>query len=200
MNNLLDFVFQRCKILVRYWKTLGQNRTECQDYSEEIKGGPSGKSSLTVISQSKDSRCVYCKHDQSLYRSFAFKQKSVAVRKKFINNNGICFICLRLGLHSMSCSTTFKYRSYGGEHNILLHVNNDKPVLFSHVKGSMEKMESSKESAENKTAALESTTKFSGTVNTDITMILGMAFVLVRDSLGGLQSYELCWTVNSKFW
>lgn len=186
LDSLLDFVSQRCKILENIGTTA--DRTELNVKSITKKGkGPFGKSSLTAISQSNGLKCVYCKHDHPIYRCFVFKQKSVAARRKFVSNNGICFVCLNLGHQAKSCPSMLKCRNCDGKHNTLLHVHDEKLASSSNVKCSTDEVKSISESTENKTSASNDSTKFSGTARTETTVVLGTAMVRIRDSLGVLQ-------------
>lgn len=191
LDSLLDFVSQRCKILENIGTT-DKTEMSVKTTGKKNKGATYGKSSLTVTSQSNDSKCVHCEHEHPLYRCFSFKKKPVTARRKFVSNNGVCFICLRQGHQAKSCTSMFKCRSCDGKHNTLLHVDEDKLALSSSkVKCSTEKVQSSTKSEENETAASGSSTKFSGTARIETTVVLGTAMVRVRDSLGGLQAVRV---------
>ncbi|KAL4083901.1 hypothetical protein QTP88_029217 [Uroleucon formosanum] len=182
LDNLLDFVSHRCKILENIGTIAEKVEQNVKSAAKKGKGGAPGKQSLAATSTAM--KCIFCEQDHPLYHCFAFKQKSVAARRKFVSNNSVCFICLRLGHSAKSCTSTFKCRSCSGKHSTLLHQDMVKPAVSSDVDGSTE----STESVEIKTTATDSIAKFSGTARTESTVILGTAIVRVRDSLGKLQT------------
>lgn len=186
LDSLLDFVSQRCKILENIGTIAEKVEQNVKNVAKKGKGGTPGKYSLTATSNG--AKCVFCDQDHPLFRCFAFKQKSVAARKRFVSNNNVCFICLKSGHTVKSCTSTFKCRSCGGKHNTLLHLDivkeNVKPTSSGDAECSMDKAES----AGSKTPVADSTAKFSGTARTETMVILGTAIVRVRDSLGELQT------------
>lgn len=106
LDSLLDFVSQRCKILANIDSNAEQ--LSVQTVGKKNKGGPPEKSSLTVTSQTNESKCTYCEHEHPLYRCFSFKQKPAAYRRNFVSKNGVCFMYLTQGHRAKSCSATFK--------------------------------------------------------------------------------------------
>jgi hypothetical protein len=139
LDSLLDFVSQRCKILENIGTTADKMELGVKTTGKKSKDGSSGKSSLTVTSRLNSSKCAYYKNDHPLYRCFSFKQKPMIARRKFVNNNGVCFICLLQGHQSKSCLSTRIYRTSEGKHNTLLHIDKDVPVSPSNAKCSIEK-------------------------------------------------------------
>lgn len=95
LDNLLDFVTQRCKILENIETHIEETEINGNNRSKKRKGGLFDKSLFTKISQANESKCLYCKQDHPIYRCLSFKQKSSAVRRKFVSNNNVCFICLK---------------------------------------------------------------------------------------------------------
>ncbi|XP_060860374.1 uncharacterized protein LOC132937587 [Metopolophium dirhodum] len=182
LDNLLDFVSQRCKILENIGTIAERVEQNVKSTAKKGKGGAPVKHSFAATSNGI--KCIFCEQDHPLYRCFAFKQKSVAARRKFVSNNSVCFICLKSGHPAKSCTSTFKCRSCSGKHSTLLHLDMVKPAASGDAEGSTE----STESGETKANATDSIVKFSGTARAETTVILGTAIVRVRDSLGKLQT------------
>lgn len=191
LDSLFDFVSRRCKILENLGTTADKIDPSVKTTEKRGKEGQPGKSSLTVTSQLNYSKCAYCDHNHPLYCCSSFKQKLITYRKKFISNNGVCFICLRQGHQVKSCLSTHKCRICDGKHNTLLHVEEDKPTPSNNTKITTEKIQTSTESVEKQLAGSCSSFKFSGTVCTETTVVLGTAKIHVKDSLGGLQTLRV---------
>lgn len=181
LDHLLDFVSQRCKILENIGTATDNVEHNVKSATKKGKGSVPVKHSLAATSNNTI-KCGFCEHDHPLYRCVTFKQKPVTARRKFVSNNGICFICLKSGHPAKSCTSTFKCRSCGGKHSTLLHLENTKPTSAGEAEGSTE---------ESKTSVTDNTAKFSGTARTETTVILGTAIVRVRNSSGELQTVRV---------
>ncbi|CAH1725392.1 unnamed protein product [Aphis gossypii] len=188
LDSLLDFVSRRCKILENIGTTADKVEQNVKVAAKKSKGGTPGKYSLTTTSSGV--KCIFCEQDHPLYRCGAFKQKSVAARRKFVSGNGVCFICLKSGHAAKACTSTFKCRSCGGKHSTLLHIDYAKPASVVSY-GDAECSTEGAESTEKRTTATENQVKFSGTVRTEATVILGTAIVRVRDNVGKLQTVRV---------
>lgn len=141
---------------VKYWKTgtiAEKVEQNVKSVAKKSKGGAPGKHSLAATSNG--TKCIFYEQDHPLYRCFAFKQKSVVVRRKFVSNNSVCFICLRLGHAAKSCTSTFKCQSCSGKHSTLLHLDMAKPSASGDAECSIE----STESGETKTTTTDKTPK-----------------------------------------
>lgn len=150
LDNLLDFVSRRCKILENIGTIAEKVEQNVKSVAKKGKGGAPGKHSLATTSNGTRS-VFFCEQDHPLYRCLAFKQKSVAAKRKFVSNNSVCFFCLRLGHAAKSCTSTFKCRSCSGKHSTLLHLDMVKPTAS----GDAEYSTKSTESGETKTTATD---------------------------------------------
>ncbi|XP_016655696.1 uncharacterized protein LOC107885925 [Acyrthosiphon pisum] len=188
LDSLLDFVSRRCKILENIGTTADKVEQNVKVVAKKGKGGAPGKYSLATTSSGV--KCIFCEQDHPLYRCGAFKQKSVAARRKFVSGNSVCFICLKSGHAAKSCTSGFKCRSCSGKHSTLLHIDYAKPASsVSHEDA--ECSTEGAESVEKKTTATENQVKFSGTARTEATVILGTAIVRMRDNVGKLQTVRV---------
>eukprot|EP00102_Acyrthosiphon_pisum_P018371 XP_008190100.1 PREDICTED: uncharacterized protein LOC103311961 [Acyrthosiphon pisum] len=192
LDNLLDFVSRRCKILENIGTIAEKVEQNVKSVVKKCKGGVPGKHSLAATSNG--TKCIFCEQDHPLYRCLAFKQKSVAARRKFVSNNSVCFICLKSGHSAKSCTSTFKCRSCSGKHSTLLHLDMVKPAASGDAESSTE----STESEETKMISTDNTPKFSGATRAETTVILGTAIVRVRDSLEKLQTARVLLDIGSQ--
>ncbi|XP_025425706.1 uncharacterized protein LOC112694458 [Sipha flava] len=181
LDTLLQFFAQRCKILENVGTNDKQDNT-VKSNDKRMKIGSLGRTSLSVSTSSTTAKCVFCEQNHPLYLCFTFKRQWVAARRKLVSYNNVCFVCLNTGHQTKSCTSTFKCRTCGGKHSILLHLDNMKTVVDSDVKRSTE----SAESTANKIPT-DSPIKFSGAARSETTVILGTAIVRVIDSMGNLQ-------------
>ncbi|KAL4121517.1 hypothetical protein QTP88_014012 [Uroleucon formosanum] len=95
LDNLLDFVAHRCKIL----ENSGFHETKqviSSSLPKKSKGdGSSGKTSLAATT-TKTVKCSFSERDHAIYRCFGFKRKSVTERREFVAKKKLCFICLNV--------------------------------------------------------------------------------------------------------
>ncbi|XP_060873756.1 uncharacterized protein LOC132947470 [Metopolophium dirhodum] len=182
LDILLQFVAHRCKILENVGTSVGTNDkpdSTLKGSSKKNKSGSLGKTSLSVSSTSTTSKCLFCQHEHQIYRCFVFKRKPVTVRRKFVSDHNLCFICLKTGHSVGSCTASFTCKKCEGRHNTLLHIENVG------TKNNSETTQKEKSDVQSSTSKpVENNTVFAGTIATQATVVLGTAVVRIQDDTG----------------
>lgn len=187
LDQLLDFVSQRCRILENIGYNNDKPEVTVKGSLKKNKSGVSGKMSFTATASKDSMKCLFCEREHLLYRCFLFKRKPVSARHKFVVNNSLCFICLKPGHLANSCPATYKCRTCEGKHNTLLHEESKNPVSRDVDNGRKDKSEVSTTTG----MAADSSQKFVGTTRTDATVVLGTAMIRVRDMAGELHPVRI---------
>lgn len=94
LDELLDFVAHRCKILKNVEIEKAVIPVSNNIYRKGKGGQTSVKTSLSTIATIKTTECVQCNRDHPVFRCHAFKNKSVTERRDLVANKKLCFICL----------------------------------------------------------------------------------------------------------
>ncbi|XP_050056092.1 uncharacterized protein LOC126549769 [Aphis gossypii] len=189
LDMLLKFVEKRCKILENIGTSVGTN--EKQDNTFKVGNRrhrwASGKTSLTISTSSTASNCPFCQHEHQIHRCFSFKRKPVTARRKFVSDNSLCFICLKLGHNASSCTAVFTCKKCEGRHNTLLHLES-----FGGVTNNSEVTQKENTIVQATTSEpVENNTVFAGTISTQTTVVLGTAVIRVQDNTGAMHQIRI---------
>ena len=87
----------------------------------------SGNKSKTPHQSGNRYSCPLCTELHYCYACTAFKKLSVSKRKEYVNNQGLCFLCLKPGHSSEECRAQFSCRVCEGTHNTLIHADHTPP-------------------------------------------------------------------------
>ncbi|KAF0704944.1 Uncharacterized protein FWK35_00037405, partial [Aphis craccivora] len=189
LDMLLKFVEKRCKILENVGTLVGINEKQDNIFkgsSKKTKGGPPGKTSLTISTSSTASKCPFCQHEHQIHRCFSFKHKPVTVRRKFVSDNSLCFICLKSGHNASSCTAVFTCKKCEGRHNTLLHLES-----FG-VKNNSEVTQKENTNVQATTSKpVGNNTVFAGTISTQTTVVLGTAVIRIQDNTGVMHQIRI---------
>lgn len=176
LDSLLEFASQRRKIL----ENVGSYNIQSDIGPKKSKGErSSGKFSLAATTSSKSVYCAFCDRAHLIYKCFAFKKKSVTDRREYVMNKKLCFICLSADHLVGACQSTYMCKSCGGRHSTLLHVDSRNMAANSNDTAT---------SGENVTSGANVnpalSPNFSGTMQTDMRVVLATALVRIRDHTG----------------
>ncbi|KAL4131322.1 hypothetical protein QTP88_008654 [Uroleucon formosanum] len=178
LDNLLDFVAHRCKIL----ENSGFHETKqviSSSVPKKSKGDrSSGKTSLAATTTTKTVKCSFCELGHAIYRCFVFKRISVTERREFVAKKKLYFICLSVDHIANACQSAYRCKSCNGRHHILLHIDNrhvtSTNIIHSYKSGTVV----------GKSEGRSSSPSFSGTSHSDIRVVLATALIRIRDISG----------------
>lgn len=170
MDELLNFVQQRCKILENL---KGSSPPAARSLAKNMQ---SQKHSLITATPNsfepsiQNRECSFCKKGtHPLYRCYTFQRLSVAKKREHVTATKLCFSCLRPNHVASSCPSNSTCKKCEKKHHTILH---------------MDQMPSTSSSADKSN---EPPPKFSGTSFAQSTVVLGTAVVRVRDNTGSYQ-------------
>ena len=89
----------------------------------QMRGRASSSNNVASSNSNVNAKCPMCKENHRLFRCSQFIALSIAKRKEFARNNGLCFNCFRDNHKLVDCLDPTRCRHCQGMHNSLLHHN-----------------------------------------------------------------------------